>query len=143
MRKIVISLLCAIVSSLTVFAQKQDHTPQLKQLAGEMASFLVGTSDQTFESCEYVNSQMTLVINNQSKIGKYRLDNPFEENFYETLVSKIFSGNPQQGIQIMDFLVGTRTVFCFRMEVPGTGSFSEATVWPGNVKPILEQMLKK
>lgn len=138
MRKKLLSLLCAVICSFVAFAQQQDYEPKLRQLAGELAAFTVGTSDATFESCEYKDHMIIFIINSQSKIGQYRLANPFEDNFYETLISKMFSGNPQQGVEIMDFLVGTKTVFCFKIKPHGQNDYSETTVWPGNVKPLLK-----
>lgn len=143
MKQVIIAAICALVCAVGTFAKEPDYEPQLKQLAGELAAFTVGTSDATFESCEYTDQMITFVINPKSKIGQYRLANPFEEKFCETMISKMFSGNPQQGMQIMDFLVGTRTPFCFKLKAPGTDDYNEETVWPGDVKPLLEAMLKK
>ena len=142
MKKVLIFTICALVCAFSTFAKDPDYEPQLKQLAGEFAAFLVGTPDATFESCEYQDHAITFVINPKSKIGQYRLANPFEENFYEKMIARMFSGNPQQGIQIIDFLVGTRTRFCIQMKVPRTDSFTEASIWPGTVEPLLEAMLK-
>lgn len=143
MKKAVLILLCALACSAMSWAQQPDYTPQLKQLAGEIASFYVGTSDNTFESCEYDNSMIVFVINPQSKIGQYIQANLIEDKLVETLVAKMFSGNPQKGIQIMDFLMGTRTVFCFKIKAQGMDAYNESTVWPGDVKPLLEEMINK
>lgn len=143
MRKNILLWLCAIVCSFAASAQQQDYEPQLRQLAGEIAAFTVGTSDATFESCEYDRPMITFVVNPQSKIGQYRLANPFEEQFYETMLSNMFSGNPQQGVQVMDFLIQTRTLFCFKIKPRGQNDYSETTVWPGNVKSLLELKLKE
>ena len=86
---------------------------------------------------------ITFVINPASKIGQYRLADPFAENFYETILAKMFGGNPTQGLQIMDFLVGTKTNFCFKIKAAGQPDYMESTVWPGSVKPLLQKLLEK
>lgn len=139
MKKFFICISIALLSSLSMFA-KGEYDDQLNQLAGEFAGFLVGTPDHTFESCTYTDGMITFVINPNSKIGQAKLADPFAENFYDTLLTKIFSGNVAQGIQIMDFLIGTHTNFCFKIKPNGLNDYMESTVWPGSVKPMLQAL---
>ena len=140
------SLLLILVATLTLSSPlfaKGEYDAKLQQLTGEIAAFTVGTSDATFESCTYNEGMITFVINPASKIGQYRLADPFAENFYETILAKMFGGNPTQGLQIMDFLVGTKTNFCFKIKPAGQPDYMESTVWPGSVKPLLQKLLEK
>lgn len=116
---------------------KNEYVDQIKQLTGEIAAFTVGTQDATFESCAYEESMITFVVNPQSKIGKAIIADPFAENFYENVLARMFGGNPQQGVQIMDFLVGTHTNFCFKIKKAGCNDYSINTVYPGDVKKLI------
>lgn len=141
MKRIFLTLAAVMALSLTLFA-KGEYDEQLTQLTKEIAAFTVGTPDASFESCEYVDGMITFIINPDSKIGKAYFADPFSENFFETIILKLFSGNPKQGIQIMDFLVGTHTNFCFKIKTPGNIDYSESTVWPGSVNPMLQKLLE-
>lgn len=135
MRNIILSIL-VLLTSISCFA-KNEYEDQLKQLTGEIAAFTVGTKDATFESCTYEDDMIAFVLNPQSKISKTIIADPFAENFYENMLAKMFGGNPQQGVQIMDFLVGTHTNFCFKLKNPGCDNYSVATVYPGDVKKLI------
>ncbi len=142
MKRLLLILVATLTLSSPLFA-KGEYDAKLQQLTGEIAAFTVGTSDATFESCTYNEGMITFVINPASKIGQYRLADPFAENFYETILAKMFGGNPTQGLQIMDFLVGTKTNFCFKIKPAGQPDYMESTVWPGSVKPLLQKLLEK
>ncbi len=142
MKRLLLTLVATLALSSPLFA-KGENDAKLQQLTGEIAAFTVGTSDATFESCTYNEGMITFVINPASKIGQYRLADPFAENFYETILAKMFGGNPTQGLQIMDFLVGTKTNFCFKIKPAGQPDYMESTVWPGSVKPLLQKLLEK
>ena len=142
MKRLILTLVATLTLSSPLFA-KGEYDAKLQQLTGEIAAFTVGTSDATFESCTYNEGMITFVINPASKIGQYRLADPFAENFYETILAKMFGGNPTQGLQIMDFLVGTKTNFCFKIKPAGQPDYMESTVWPGSVKPLLQKLLEK
>ncbi len=142
MKRLLLILVATLALSSPLFA-KGEYDAKLQQLTGEIAAFTVGTSDATFESCTYNEGMITFVINPASKIGQYRLADPFAENFYETILAKMFGGNPTQGLQIMDFLVGTKTNFCFKIKPAGQPDYMESTVWPGSVKPLLQKLLEK
>lgn len=142
MKRLLLTLVATLTLSSPLFA-KGEYDAKLQQLTGEIAAFTVGTSDATFESCTYNEGMITFVINPASKIGQYRLADPFAENFYETILAKMFGGNPTQGLQIMDFLVGTKTNFCFKIKPAGQPDYMESTVWPGSVKPLLQKLLEK
>lgn len=142
MKRLLLILVATLALSSPLFA-KGEYDAKLQQLTGEIAAFTVGTSDATFESCTYNEGMITFVINPASKIGQYRLADPFAENFYETILAKMFGGNPTQGLQIMDFLVGTKTNFCFKIKPAGQSDYMESTVWPGSVKPLLQKLLEK
>ena len=142
MKRLLLTLVATLALSSPLFA-KGEYDAKLQQLTGEIAAFTVGTSDATFESCTYNEGMITFVINPASKIGQYRLADPFAENFYETILAKMFGGNPTQGLQIMDFLVGTKTNFCFKIKPAGQPDYMESTVWPGSVKPLLQKLLEK
>ena len=142
MKRLLLILVATLALSSPLFA-KGEYDAKLQQLTGEIAAYTVGTSDATFESCTYNEGMITFVINPASKIGQYRLADPFAENFYETILAKMFGGNPTQGLQIMDFLVGTKTNFCFKIKAAGQPDYMESTVWPGSVKPLLQKLLEK
>lgn len=142
MKRLLLILVATLALSSPLFA-KGEYDAKLQQLTGEIAAYTVGTSDATFESCTYNEGMITFVINPASKIGQYRLADPFAENFYETILAKMFGGNPTQGLQIMDFLVGTKTNFCFKIKPAGQPDYMESTVWPGSVKPLLQKLLEK
>lgn len=142
MKRLLLILVATLALSSPLFA-KGEYDAKLQQLTGEIAAFTVGTSDATFESCTYNEGMITFVINPASKIGQYYLADPFAENFYETILAKMFGGNPTQGLQIMDFLVGTKTNFCFKIKPAGQPDYMESTVWPGSVKPLLQKLLEK
>lgn len=142
MKRLLLTLVATLALSSPLFA-KGEYDAKIQQLTGEIAAFTVGTSDATFESCTYNEGMITFVINPASKIGQYRLADPFAENFYETILAKMFGGNPTQGLQIMDFLVGTKTNFCFKIKPAGQPDYMESTVWPGSVKPLLQKLLEK
>ncbi len=142
MKRLLLTLAVLTALSTSLFA-KGEYDEKLQQLAGEIAAFTVGTPDATFEACTYTDGMITFVINPASKIGQARLADPFAENFYETVLSKMFGGNPAQGVQIMDFLAGTRTNFCFKIKPAGQTDYSEATVWPGDVKPMLQKLMEQ
>lgn len=142
MKRLLLTLATLVVLSTSLFA-KSEYDDQLRQLTGEIAAFIVGTSDATFESCTYDEGMITFVINPASKIGKARLADPFADNFYETILAKMFGGNPAQGLQIMDFLVGTKTNFCFKIKPSEQTGYIESTVWPGSIKPMLQKLMER
>lgn len=128
-----VSFLCAF----GIFAAPLDEgtTQNLNKLASEIAAFTVGTSDKTFDSCTFTDGKITFVINPNSKIGQYRIANPFEEKFYETMLTKMFSGNPKQGIMVMEYLKATAPQICFI--IPNR---SESTVYVGDIIPLLHAL---
>lgn len=130
--------ICAIVSfflAIGAFAAPLDDetTQNLNKLASEIAAFTVGTSDKTFESCTFTDGKITFVINPNSRIGQYRLANPFEEDFYKNMLVKMFSGNPKQGIMVMEYLKATAPQICFI--IPNR---MESTVYVGEIIPQLQ-----
>lgn len=136
MKKIIVAIISIFVALSASAAQPDEATKQqLTQLASEISAFTVGTKDKTFSSCTYTDGKITFVINPNSNIGKYRIANPFEENFYETLLAKMFSANPSQGIMVMEFLKATAPQICFI--IPDN---SETTVYVGNVIPLLQKI---
>ena len=138
MKKLFLTFTLAAICSLCISA-KGEYDPQLQQLTKEIASYVVGTPDETFESCTFEDGMITFVVNPESNVGKAKLADPFAENFYETVVAKMLSGNLSQGYMILDFMQAAGSNFCFKIMVPGAG-YSEATVFPGNVKPILSEI---
>lgn len=139
MKKQLILIALFLGAVLNLMAANDEATKgQLNQLASEMTAFLVGTPDATFESCSYKDGQLVFVINPKSKIGQYRIANPFEENFYEKILTQMFSGNPQQGLMVMNFLKDTHTQICFIIP-----DHAETAIWPGTVIPYIEQLFKE
>lgn len=129
--------------SAAVAAVGNDYTPQLQQLASELSKSVTGTADGTFKSVEYVNGDLTFTVGIDSKFNKayYAAQDPDKQNQYvSAALVRLFSGNPAQGKQIMDFLSGTRTRICFRFPLPGdiNGSCSELTVLPSDIKALLK-----
>lgn len=137
MKKLILSLAAALACILTPYAATPDYSDQLNQLAGEFAGFVVGTPDATFESCRYSEGMITFVVNPASNIGKAYIADPFNEAFFPTVLAKMFSGNKEQGIRILDFLKETGTNFRFLIRMPGLTDYSEITVYPPDVKKYL------
>lgn len=129
---------CAVALSAWSAPKDEATVKQLRQLAAELSAYVVGTPDSTFRSCTYTDDKITFEVNPQSNIGRYRLANPFEEDFYESLLTRMFSGNPKQGIMVMQFLKQTAGQICFI--IPRR---EESTVYVGDVITRLQQLMQQ
>lgn len=141
MKKLILSFVVILSLTFTLSA-KGEYDQQLRQLTDEIAAYTVGTPDGSFDSCVFEDNMITFTVNPGSNIGKAIIADPFAEDFFENLLAQMFGGNPEQGVRIMDFLVGTRTNFCFKYKLSGNSDYSIKTVWPGEVKTIIQSRRK-
>lgn len=138
MKKYLLILILAFIHFNPTFAH-DEFDDQLHQLAADIPYYIVGTPDETFEACYYNDGKLCFIINPDSKTGKIRLEDPYNENLYPALLKKIFSGDLQQSLNIMDFMIQTDTLFCLKIKMPGTSSYSEHTILPYIIKHLLTQ----
>ena len=142
MKKLLLAI--AMMLSMSAVNAQDDYSPQLSQLASQIAGFVVGTPDGSFTACEYAGGQLAFTVGADSNLNTsfYSADDPDVRNalLYAT-VAKMLSGDYDQGIKVLDFLAATRTAICFRLPLPGdtTGAMSEVTIWPSDVKPALRK----